>query len=353
MRRLTGILILIIFFKGQAQVAELPDPQTYIAYKTSQEFSIDGKSDETDWAKADWSNEFIDIEGSTKPTYATQVKMLWDDENFYILAKMKEPHVWGNLKKRDTIIFYNNDFEVFVDPDGDTHHYYELEINALNTAWDLFVTRPYRDGNATINDFDMKGLRSAVYVDGTLNDYSDQDKGWTLELAIPWSTFKKGYFEDVVPVDKFWRVNFSRVNWDFDIINNAYTRKKDKNGKYLPEYNWVWSPIGVINMHEPEKWGYVLFSSNEPGNKTTFMIPQDERIRWELYNIYRAQRQYFRINQAWAESLKQLGINEIKIDNHMLEPSIEVYNYGWNATVISPFSNKTLVIKENGQSSIE
>lgn len=353
MGKIIFVLILFGSFLGVAQNAKLPDPQSYVAYKTSQEFIIDGKSDESDWDKAEWSNQFIDIEGSIKPTYPTQVKMLWDEAYFYILAKMEEPHVWANLKQRDTIIFYNNDFEVFVDPDGDTHQYYELEINALNTAWDLFVTRPYRDQNSTINDFDMKGLKSAVYVDGTLNNFKDQDKSWTLEIAIPWSTFKTGYFQDIVPVDKFWRVNFSRVNWDFEIINDAYTRKKDKNGKYLHEYNWVWSPIGVINMHEPEKWGYVLFSSNEPGSKKSFMIPQDERIRWELYNIYKAQRKYFQKNAEWAGSLKELGITEIKVDNETLTPSFEVYNLGWNVTVKSPFTDKTLLIKEDGQSSIK
>lgn len=64
--------------------------------------------------------------------------MLWDETYFYIYAEMEEPHVWGTLKERDTVIFYNNDFEVFIDATGDTHNYYELEVNALNTAWDLF-----------------------------------------------------------------------------------------------------------------------------------------------------------------------------------------------------------------------
>ncbi len=353
MRRISIIIILLGFFLGTAQSNMLPDPQYYMAYKTSEKMNIDGKSEESDWAKANWSNQFIDIEGLIKPTYATQVKMLWDEEYFYILAKMEEPHVWANLKQRDTIIFYNNDFEVFIDPDGDTHHYYELELNALNTAWDLFVSKPYRDPNAALNDFDMKGLKSAIYVDGTLNNYKDQDKGWTLEMAIPWSSFRTSYFQDNVPVDQYWRVNFSRVNWDFEIIKDAYTRKKDKNEKYLPEYNWVWSPMGVINMHEPEKWGYVFFSSEEPGKQTTFMIPRDERIRWELYTIYKAQRQYYKKNNQWAESIKELGIKEIKVDQEVLEPKFEVYNYGWNVTVISPFTNKTLLIKENGQSSIK
>ncbi|CEN48597.1 hypothetical protein CCAN2_1920045 [Capnocytophaga canimorsus] len=54
-------------------------------------------------------------------------------------------HTFGaTLKERDTVIFHNNDFEIFLDPDNDSHNYYEFEINALNTVWDLFLTKPYR-----------------------------------------------------------------------------------------------------------------------------------------------------------------------------------------------------------------
>ena len=39
----------------------------------------------------------------------------------------------ARLTKHDAVIFHDNDFEVFIDPDGDNHEYYELELNALNT----------------------------------------------------------------------------------------------------------------------------------------------------------------------------------------------------------------------------
>ena len=71
---------------------------------------------------------------------------------FLHFAKMEEPHIWGNLTEHDAVIFHNNDFEVFLDPEGDGHGYYELEWNVLNTVWDQFLTTPYRDaGNQTLN----------------------------------------------------------------------------------------------------------------------------------------------------------------------------------------------------------
>ena len=93
----------------------------------------------------------------------------------------------GTLDKHDSVIFHDNDFEVFIDPDGDNHEYYELEINALNTTWDLFLPKPYKDGGRADNGWEIPGLKTAVHCRGTLNDPSDEDQGWDLEIAIPWA----------------------------------------------------------------------------------------------------------------------------------------------------------------------
>ena len=59
--------------------------------------------------------------------------MLWDETNLYIAAELTETHIWSTLTRHDTIVFLDNDFEVFIDPDNDTHHYFEIEINAAGT----------------------------------------------------------------------------------------------------------------------------------------------------------------------------------------------------------------------------
>jgi len=345
--KLLSLAVFFVGLVGYAQSEKQVIPKNYSAYKTSKEIVIDGDESDKAWEKASWTTPFVDIEGVETPKYKTKVKMLWDDNYYYILAKMEEPHVWANLRQRDTIIFYNNDFEVFIDPDNDTHNYYELEINALNTAWDLFINKPYREKNTVLNDWNIEGLKSAVKVNGTLNNSSDTDKGWTLEIAIPWSVYKTSYFDNIVPKDKFWRVNFSRVNWQHDIVDGKYERKKDKEGKFLPEYNWVWSPMGVINMHEPEKWAYVYFSSKE--SEDTFAIPQEEKVKWKLYTLYRAQKRYFDKNKTWAKSLQNINKKNIIVDGKVLKPTLENHLSGFNIAVKSPFSNKTLIIKEDGK----
>ncbi|MBL0177001.1 MAG: carbohydrate-binding family 9-like protein [Ignavibacteria bacterium] len=123
---------------------------------------IDGKLSDAAWAKAPWTDDFVDIEGDAKPAprFRTRAKLLWDERCLYIAAELEEPHVWGTLLQRDTVIFYDNDFEVFLDPNGDTHEYFEFEMNALNTVWDLSLPLPYKDGGKAIDSWDIEGLRT-------------------------------------------------------------------------------------------------------------------------------------------------------------------------------------------------
>lgn len=317
-------------------------PRAYIAYQTSGPIEIDGNDEEASWQNAPWSDSYIDIEGEKKPKYDTKMKMLWDDNYLYVFANIEEPHVWGTLKERDTIIFYNNDFEIFIDPDGDTHNYYEFEVNALNTIWDLFLSKPYRNGGTILGGWDFKGIRSAVSVQGTLNNSNDEDQGWQVEVAIPWSfrTHPKG--EAIIPKNEFWRMNFSRVNWNFDLENGRYARAKEKGAEnYLPEYNWVWSSQGVINMHEPEHWGYVYFSENRTGETDRFSIPKDEYVKWYLYDLY---RQNLKLEQMSSMDLVPKDILEKEVT-----PRLDVHNFGWTIWAKSPFTNQVLSISKDGK----
>ena len=181
--------------------------------------------------------------------------MLWDDRAFYIAAQMEEPHVWATLTERDSVIFHDNDFEVFLNPSRDTRNYYELEVNALNTVWDLLLRKPYREGGQADNAWFIKGLQTAVHIRGTLNDPGDSDEGWDVEIAMPWAAFDAHTSHPGPPKNReVWKVNFSRVEWDTQIINGQY--RKIPN---LPEHNWVWSPMGLIDMHLPDRWGDVRF----------------------------------------------------------------------------------------------
>jgi cellulose/xylan binding protein with CBM9 domain len=339
-------LVLFIACMGMFWLTAQKVPRQYIAFKAIEALKIDGATNEVSWEKAPWSETFIDIEGIKEPKYKTQMKMLWDDTYLYFMAKMDEPHVWGTLKERDTVIFYNNDFEIFIDPDGDTHNYMEFEMNVLNTIWDLFLTKPYRNHGKVLDSWDIQGIKTAVNVEGTLNNSSDVDKGWSIEVAIPWKVVTEANTHNNIPINEFWRLGFSRVNWEFDLNEGRYSRKRDESGKYLPESNWVWSPQWVINMHEPEKWGYVYFSDKVAGSTDHFEIPNDEYLKWYMYSQF---RKLIQSEDKFDEVKSIVQSASEKVLDKSVKIKFEKHSSGWNISALSPFTGKKMIIKDDGK----
>ena len=253
-----------------ARVPVPPPPAPPLRYdcpRIGQPPVIDGRLDDAAWAEAPWTRDFADIEGELKPapSLRTRAKLAWDDDALYVAAELEEPHVWATLRERDSVIYHDDDFEIFLDPDGDRALYYELEINALGTEWDLLLVRTYIDGGPAVNGWDIAGLETAVHVDGTLNDPTDQDRGWTVEMALPWAALKEcaGRMSAPPRPGDIWRLNFSRVDWPMRVVDGRYEKDVDPlTRERLPERNWVWSPQGVINMHLPERWGFLRFQDH-------------------------------------------------------------------------------------------
>ena len=301
-------LFLLAIPAGAEATPELdawPHPKGYVCYRAPSAIAIDGKA-EAAWNAAPWSDPFVDIEGDKKPAprFKTRMKMLWDDEALYILAELEEPDVWGTLREHDSVIFHDNDFEVFLDPDGDNHNYGELELNALNATWDLLLTKPYRDvGCKAVHAWEIKGLKTAVSVDGTLNKPGDKDRGWMVEIRWPFSGLQELAKPKTFPPrdGDQWRINFSRVEWHSEVVEGAYRKLKGK------EDNWVWSPQGMIDMHRPERWGYLQFSTALPG-KATFQSDPDWPTRDLLHRVYHAQLLHRKSNGKFASALAPLNL---------------------------------------------
>ncbi len=310
---LLALFCLPVLVQAQYPWKEVPfsrfqtPPQTYVAAKVKWPLTVDGQLDEAAWKDAPWTVAFADIEGGDKPSprFKTRAKMLWDEDFLYIAAEMEEPHLWATYDQHDMITFHENDFEVFIDHDGDTHAYFEVEVNARKQIFDLFLARPYRDGGPSLISWDVRDLKVGVALDGTLNDGSDTDKGWTLEMAIPFKSLRFGVEALRPKTGDVWRMNFSRVEWHTTWNGTAYEKVKGTDGKPLHEDNWVWSPQGLVNMHFPERWAYVQFSETA---ETAFVLPPDEPFRKALREVYYRQHVKMTKTGKFASTISALGV---------------------------------------------
>jgi hypothetical protein len=256
-------------------------PATYTAYRAGGPITIDGRLDEPSWQRAPKSTAFVDIVTGEPAWFDTRVAILWDDENLYFGFWAEETDVWGTLTKRDSKIWEENDLEVFI---GGRDAYYEFEINALNTVYEVFwiwkdihnpggpyFDRPEFDAATQRTmvldgvgghvhergerwgflDWDYPGLRTAVQVDGVLNSRANTDRGWTAELAFPWKGLELiADGRSLPPHDgDIWRIDCSR----FECVG--------RNREPLdPGAGWTWNRHGHYDSHIPEVFPYVTFS---------------------------------------------------------------------------------------------
>jgi hypothetical protein len=332
-------------------------PLTYVARHTATPVVIDGKLDEPAWAAAPWTSDFVDIEGAAKPKprFRTRAKILWDDTYLYIAAELEEPHLWGKLTQHDSVIFQDPDFEVFFDPIGDTHNYFEFELNALNTGWDLFLPKPYMDGGKAENAWEIPGLKTAVHLRGTLNDPSDTDTGWTLEIAFPWAAFtppaSTATATPRAPADGTeWRMNFSRVEWQFTTAGGRY----EKIPK-TPEDNWVWSPQGVIDLHRPEMWGRVHFT-RRPASEPVAVAPlPGVAARAAALDFYYAQLDYQRTHRRWATTLTELDWSPAPAlaSAPLFQPSADATGYEFSVPFNDGSRRRSWTIRQDRRLTLE
>jgi len=333
----TGIIIFLIFIFLQPVICQPVDiiPNRYICYKIDGKIDIDGNLSENVWNKAMWTNDFVDILGKSVPLYKTRVKMLWDDNYLYVAAILEEPDIWATLKNRDDIVYRDNDFEVFIDPDGDGKNYFEIEVNAFNTVMDLFMVKPYQLGGKSNLSFNIDGLKTAVKISGTVNNPDDIDKYWTVEMAIPFNQiYDYGKSKTKPNNNEFWRINFSRVNWDTKIVNGKYHKLKK------PEYNWVWSPQYIVDMHIPEKWGYLYFLDKTKANKKSFWLWLN--LRKDKYSDDKIEKALLKISSA---GIKNILVNTTVAKTKQMVKIAEKYGVNVHAWFIT--MNRRDIAKEH------
>ena len=256
------------------------------AYRAAEPLGVTGRLDEASWQKAPRSPRFVDLITGRPTIHDTRASVLWDDDYLYVGFWVEEPFVEAKLTERDSLIWSENDIEFFVaGPDG----YYEFEMNALGTIYEalfLWEDAYERGGYAKLPEFsrtapgakpwngvgfanhprgarigffswDLPGIRTAVAVDGTINDNSDRDRGWTAEIALPWSSLQllaKGDGRAVPPRDgDTWRMDFSRFN------TYREARPAEDSG------GWAMNAHGVWDSHVPEVFPYIHFSTEVVG----------------------------------------------------------------------------------------
>lgn len=241
-----------IWIATNSGVAHLIKERRYVVKRVEAPLVIDGRLGEAEWENALLTEPFVKQEDGTSVDVKTQGKLLWDDQYLYIGIIAYDQDVWGKLTSRDSHLWKEEPVEVFCDPDNDTKNYFEIEINPRGTELDILMSKSYSAGGTADFSWNISGFKSAVSIDGTLNNPADTDTAWYCEMAIPFTALDSRIMSSMTipPIaGDIWRLNLAR-----------YNRKRDNAGNELSVETSCWSKTGTSLFHVPEKFGHIVFS---------------------------------------------------------------------------------------------
>ncbi len=259
---------------------------TYVAKRIASPIPVDGDLEKDAWIAADRTGRFVDMATGAPAMLSTQAAVRYSDTHLYVAFWVEDPYPNAKLTERDSLIFRENDVEVFIVGED---CYYEFEMNALNTVYEVFFIwkdaiqrggrfdRPefdlYERDVATFGgnfdrdestfwrgthprglrwaflDWDLPGLESAVKIQGQLNTSGDPSLGWTAEIAFPWAGLKLLAGSKPVPPKPGdeWKLFLGRF-------------QKIAIGEAEVQAAWCATPHGTYDTHMPERFTTVRFA---------------------------------------------------------------------------------------------
>lgn len=206
---------------------------------TQEAITIDGQLDEAAWKSAAAVGSFTFPWWEQGDQEETEAKLIWDDQYLYVSFVCKDAHIWAVHGERDSPVYKDDCVEVFTSPDKDRlKKYYNIEMNAAGVSLDFY----HPEGPGSKAAWDPE-IRIATTIQGTLNQDSDKDEQWVLEVAIPFSAFSEVAKHTPPKAGDVWRMNLNRLGGKTNFQQSQ------------------WSP-GDPNhrsFHAPQFFGFVTF----------------------------------------------------------------------------------------------
>jgi len=227
-----------------AQTRPAPPIPKYEVRRAASPISIDGKVDEKAWSAAEAVQLAFPWESQTGARQKTLARLLWDDENLYVSYECEDADVTAQFTGRDDPTYRDDAVEIFINPrpQQQTTAYIGLEMNARGVLYDYLSVAVTPKSRLVFKRFNLDGVKVAASVNGTLNNREDTDRGWSLEVSIPWANFEE--FSKRPSPGASWSFNLNR--WD---------------GVEPDRRMSIWSDSMTErpNPHVPDRFGEMLF----------------------------------------------------------------------------------------------
>ncbi|MBG0860089.1 MAG: carbohydrate-binding family 9-like protein [Bacteroidales bacterium] len=245
---LTG---LSLYSQPEKQLVTGQQP-VYKVSKARGSVTVDGKMDEPDWKNAEVQtlNNFFRLDKPVEKQNS-RFRMLWDDANLYLFYECEDTSLTARETNFDGRTYIDDCAEFFVVPVPDSiYMHFGFEINITEVRYDYIVLwKFYNNRTFFISGYNPEYKVKAI-CDGTINDEKDQDRGWTMEFAIPFSAFSN--FQNVTRPKSGARWAFQVVRQDRNSVNDRFR----STSTLFPIY------VYRLDVHQPNRFGLFEFTDN-------------------------------------------------------------------------------------------
>ena len=238
MRNLCIILFILTVFIPVVSRADVPE---YQVRRTAERIVIDGILDEEDWTSAQSFGNFKFPWLKEGEPEQTEVKMLWDDNFLYISYKCEDKHIWAEYYDTNSATCRDDCVELFWNPNPEASMTYNMfEMNCIGNVLSVHTG----SGSSTHKRDRIMVPHIAQTIQGTVNNDTDIDSGWILEVAVRFSDYPELSKRPAPVVGDMWRVGLNRCG-----------------GKTNEQFS-QWSPSQTPNpnFHQPKDFGKIIFT---------------------------------------------------------------------------------------------
>lgn len=225
---------------GPSVAANAPLPEVKVP-RLKGKLTIDGKLNEADWASAPLAAPMVQTRSGAPGEFFASARMLYDDARLYIAFNVADDNLKSPFQNTDDHLWEQDCVEIMFDPDDDAKNYFELQVSPRGVHFDTRYDSRRNPRPFGHVDWDSQ-VEAKVVADGTLDD-AKSDRGYTVELAVPFAAFATGDPPATPPkLGTLWRINF-------------FVMDSRADGQRAVG----WSPPRVGDFHVLEKFGRAQF----------------------------------------------------------------------------------------------
>ena len=246
------------------------------------EFKGQGAPSEKEWTAAPAFH--LSGLGGKAAEVRTAAKVMYDAKNFYFRFECAEKET-GKIRafgrpfdRKD--VWQDSDVELFISPDGDRQHYYQLMVNARGSWADLEVTEGADDFKWNSN-----AKVSTKIIPG---------KGWQAEVILPRKSMRKA---------------------EADGILADFTRHRVMNGVKVGTPFYCWSPF-ARHFGDVSRFGKLLFKPDAEKNLLANPDFGPAKIKRNWYGSFSLDKEHF-LTGGCSAKLECGGKAEVEVRQYL------------------------------------